>query len=174
MAWNIIDAYTLDDAFGYQSAEALRQNILAFASKHHGRFLGGSRETPNNPVADLVTGILRSKNPGIGPFDAHDFIDVEIDGTNQGGVTFQAKVECRVGMSGQSITPRIQNITAGTTAGTGVACTAGDPAYAGTNQKQAIALTLATGVNKYRLQYTLGRPSGNTWVTGEIESFVTA
>lgn len=174
MAWNIISAFVLDQLFGYQSANRFRENLIAIASAHSGRALGGSRDMPNHPVMDMVTGVFRSKNPGVGPFDALNFIDVEIDGTNQGGVTFRAKVEVRVGMFGQSITPKIRNITTGADAGVGVACTTSDPAYAGTNQKQTIVMTLATGVNKYRLQYTLGRPSGDTWATGEIESFVTA
>lgn len=172
--WHTITAYALDDAFGYQSANRFRENLLVLGSKHSGRALGGSRHIPNNPVADLVTGALRSKNPGVGPFDAHDYIDVEIDGTHQTGVTFEANVQVRVGMHGQSITPRIWNLTDGSAAGTGVACTSGDPSYNGANQKQTIALTILPGLNIYRLQYTLGRPSGDTWCQGEIESFVTA
>ena len=174
VTWNVITTYVLDQLFGYQSANRFRENLIVLASAREGRSLGGSREIPNNPVTALFTGALSSKNPGVGPYDAYNFVDIEIDGTNQVGMTFQARVECRVGMYGQSITPKIRNITAGTDAGVGVACTAGDPAYAGTNQKQTIALTILTGVNKYRLQYTLGRPSGASWVTGEIEHFATA
>jgi len=172
--WNTVSAYVLDQLFGYQSANKFRENLITLASAREGRWLGGLREVPNNPVTDLETGDVFSKNPGVGPFDAHNFIDIEIDGTNQVGMTFQARVECRVGMLGQSITPKIRNITAGSDAGVGVACTTSDPAYGGTNQKQTIALTILTGINKYRLQYTLGRPSGTTWLTGEIEHFATA
>lgn len=174
VTWNVITTYVLDQLFGYQSANKFRENLIVLASAREGRSLGGSREVPNNPVHTPITGTLASKNPGVGPFDAYNFVDIEIDGTNQVGMTFQARVEVRVGMQGQSITPKIRNITAGTDAGVGAACTAGDPAYAGANQRQTIALTILTGVNKYRLQYTLGRPSGNTWAAGEIEHFATA
>lgn len=172
--WNVITAFILDQLFGYQSANKLRENALVILSGRLGRSLGGSREVPNNVAVNLLGGPLVSKNPGVGPFDAVNFIDLEIDGTNQTGVTFQARVEVRTDRAGCTITPKIRNVTDSTDAGVGVACSAGDPAYGGANQKQTIALTIATGVKKYRLMFTLSSPSGTTWCIGEIERLVTA
>lgn len=174
MTWNVITAFILDQLFGYQSANKLRENSIVILSGRKGRGLGGSREVPNNAGINPFGGPLKSKQNGVGPFDAVDFIDVEIDGTNQGGVTCQARVEVRTDRAGCTITPKIRNVTDSTDAGTGLACAAGDPAYGGTNQKQTITVTLASGVKKYRLMYTLSSPSGTTWCIGEIEMFVTA
>lgn len=173
MQWNVITAFILDQLFGYQTANKLRENHLVIVSGRLGRFLGGSRELPNN-VCFPPGQQPRSKNPGVGPFDALNYVDVEIDGTNQGGLTIQARVEVRTDRSGCTITPKVRNITTGADAGVGLACAASDPAYGGTNQRQTIALTIVTGINKYRLQYTLSTPNGTTWCTGEIERFATA
>jgi hypothetical protein len=174
-SWSAIAAYVIDFGFGYQSANKHRENMIVLASRRAGRFLGGSRTLPNFPTWDDV-GDVTSKPPSLGPHDALDYVDVEINGTHQGGITYQARVEVRTLWPGCSITPKIRNITAGTDAGTGVACTAANGDYTGTNQRQTIAITLAAGVNKYRLQYTLGKLGlgMDTWCTGEIESFTDA
>jgi hypothetical protein len=173
-AWSVIAQFVVNVRFGFQSAEKLRNNLIVLASRRSGRSLGGSREMPNSPVFDLEAGTFNSKHNGVGPFDAYDFVDVEIDGTHQlgsPGITYQARVEVRVGRTGLTITPKVRNITDATDAGVGVACSASDPAYAGTNQRQTIALTIASGIKKYRLMYTLSGPGGDSWANGEIESF---
>lgn len=175
MPWNPMpSAFVVDQVYGFQTAEKFRQNGLTLVSRRAGRPLGGSREVPNAPVATPLTGLLRSKHYGLGPFDAYEYVDVEIDGTNQAGITHQARVAVRVAASGLTITPKVRNVTDSTDAGVGVACTAADPAYGGANQKQTIALTIAVGVKTYRLQYTLNSPSGDSWCGGELESFATS
>lgn len=175
MSWTVISAFVLDQAFGYQTANNLRGNLIALVSRRDGRSLGGSRALPNFAVYDPRQMIFRSKYPGVGPHDAENYIDVEIDGTNLSGLTARARVEVR-GRAGVSITPKVRNMTDSTDAGTGAACTASNPDFSGTNQKQTITLTLASGVKKYRLQYTLGANAlvADTWCLGEIEIFATA
>ena len=65
-------------------------------------------------------------------------------------------------------------MTDATVAGTGSACSATASDYSGTNQVQTIALTIASGIKKYRLQFSLNNVSGTTWAIGEIESFTTS
>ena len=176
MAWNVIAAFTLDKIFGYQTANKLRENAIALASRRSGRFLGGSKEFPNQ-MAWTLLGQPRAKIiGGLGPHNVFAYQDVEIDGTNAGGLTYRAVVEVRTNNPAISITPKIRNIDAGSDAGVGVACTFGRPDYTGTNQRQIITLTILTGVNRYRLQYTLGANGFDcdTWCSGEIEAFATA
>lgn len=175
MTWNVVVAFVLDQIFGYQSANKFRENLIVLASRRSGRSLGGSRTMPQDPAFDPDIGFL-GKHVSLGPNDALDFIDIEIDGTNQGGITYQARVEVRIAgnAAGMTITPKIRNVTDGVDAGVGTACSASAGDFSGTNQKQTIALTIATGVKKYRLQYTLSSISCQTQLTGEIESFATA
>lgn len=174
MSWNVIATFVLDQVFGYQTANKIQQNLVVLASRRAGRYLGGSRTIPNDPVLNPFTGLWQSKSAGLGPTNVVDWMDIEIDGTNQAGITYQARVQCRTDRANVSITPRVYNVTDSTVAGTGSACAAASLDYSGTNQKQTIALTIASGVKTYRLQYSLNNVSGSTWMMGEVESFATA
>ncbi len=160
MAWTAIAAYVLDRVFGYQDANELRANLIALASARRTHYLGGSRNTAVPLVASAQ--------------DAVEYIDIELDGTNLAGLTVQARVEVRTLNGGTSVTPKVRNVTDSTDAGTGVACTATDADYSGTNQKQTIAVTLAAGVKKYRLMLTPGNTSAGVLGIGYIEIFATA
>ncbi len=160
MAWTAVPAFILDQLFGYQTANYLRDNLIALASARHKYPLGGSRELTLDRLATVQ--------------DAKDWVDVELDGTNLGGLTVRARIEVRTLAAGTSITPRVQNITDATTAGTGVACTATNADYTGTNQKQTVTLTVAAGIKTYRLQATLGNLAADAFVIGYIEAFATA
>jgi len=104
--------------------------------------------------------------------DAIDWRDIEITATNiLTGFTVQARAEVRTLNAAVSITPRVQNVTDATTAGTGVSCTATNADYSGTNQKQTIAVTLTTGTKKYRLQGTPGATTDDTFLIGDLEVF---
>lgn len=175
MSWNVISAFVLDQVFGYQTANKIRENLITNIAARRGRHLGGSRNLPNFPVWEPFTGRVTSKYPGTGPFDAENFVDIEIDNTELTGLTVQARIECRAA-DGVSITPKIRNVTDGADSVVGAACTATAPDYSGTNQKQTLALTLAAGIKKYRLQYELGANAldAPTWCIGEIEIFATA
>ena len=45
MAWTAVSAFVLDQLFGYQTANALRENVIALASARLKCDLGGSRQT---------------------------------------------------------------------------------------------------------------------------------
>lgn len=150
-------SYVVGDKFGAQSAEKIRQAFDVLIGRRAVYPLGGSRN-----VALQHNAVI----------DAYDYLDIEIDGTDLAGLTAQARVEVRVENAGLSVTPSIRNVTDSTDAGTGLACVATSDVYSGTNQKQTIALTLASGVKKYRLRFT---PTNNTymfWGLGTIEIFL--
>lgn len=160
MAWNVIAEFVLDRLFGYQSANKFRENLLALASARFTYHLGGSRQTALPQV--------------VAAQDAVDYVDIELDSTQLGGLTVQARVECRTANVATSVTPKIRNITDGTDAAVGAACTATDTDFSGANQKQTLPLTLAAGVKKYRLQGTPGNVDNGTFVIGHLEVFATA
>lgn len=160
MAWNAVSDFILDQLFGYQTATQLKNNIVALASARIVHQLGGSRVDPIASVASAQ--------------DAVNWIDAEIDGTLLSGLTAQLRVECRTDNVGTSVTPKLRNVTDSTDAGTGVACAATDADFTGTNQKQTVAVTLATGVKKYRLMGTPSNVTDPTYVIGYVELFATA
>lgn len=160
MAWTVVSAFVLDQLFGYQTANKLRENAIALSSARLKYDLGGSRQ---------ITGILTASAQ-----DAVDWVDQELDGTNLGGFTKQARVEVRAVDAGVSITPKIRNVTDSTDAGTGVACTALNADYSGTNQKQTIATTVASGVKKYRLMFTMSGATFSGYAKGHLEVFATS
>lgn len=160
MAWSVIAAYVLDQVWGYQSANRHRDNLIALGLRRATYHLGGSRTVSLPLVASAQ--------------DAHDWIDVEIDGTELGAFTAQLRVECRTTNAGTSVTPKLRNVTDSTDAGTGAACTATNTDYSGANQKQTITVTIAAGVKKYRLQGTPSNTTNATFVIGYLELFVTA
>lgn len=174
--WNVITAFVLDQIYGYQTANKVRENLITLASRRAGRYLGGSRILPVFPCFDEEEAEFESLPPGLGPHDVGDAVDIEIDGTNQGGMTFQARVEVRTRWPGCSITPKIRNMTTSADSVVGAACTEGRPDFTGTNQKQTLVMALVAGANKYRLQYTLSKLGYGmeVWIIGEIEAFANA
>lgn len=160
MAWNAISAFVLDQVFGYQTANKIRENLLALSSARHNYSLGGSRQITLPQVAAAQ--------------DAIDYLDVELDSTLLGGLTVQARVECRTLNGATGITPKIRNVTDGSDAGTGAACTATAADYGGADQKQTIPVVLAAGIKKYRLQGTPANTTHGTFTIGQLEAFATA
>jgi len=106
--------------------------------------------------------------------DAIDYIDFEIDGTNLGGFTVQARVEVRTTNAATSVTPKIRNITDGTDAGVGAACSAINTDYSGVNCRQTIPITLVPGLKKYRLQLTPSTVNDEVFGIGYVEIFASA
>ena len=157
--WNVIAAFALDSIFGYQSANKLRDNLLALASRRANYYLGGSRAValPLDSTAQ----------------NAVDYVDVELDSTNLAGFTVQARVDVRAGAA-TGIQPKIRNVTDGTDAGMGVACVATNADYSGTSQQQTITVTLAAGVKKYRLMGIPANTTDGTYCIGSMEIFASA
>jgi hypothetical protein len=116
--------------------------------------LGGSRQIALPQVA--------------APQDAIDYLDLELDG-GVNGRAGNLRVECRTTDASTSITPKLRNVTDGTDAGVGVACSA--TTYAGTNGIQIVAVVLAAGVKKYRLQGTPGDVNHPTFAIGYLETW---
>ena len=142
-------AIQVGDDWDRPVVDQVRLNIKALAARRAVYPLGGSRQA------------LVVYN---GTFDAVDWIDVELDGTEfQTGATVRARVEVRSANAGTSITPLIRNITDSTDAVTGAACTATDADYSGANQKQTLSFTPVTGVKKYRLQFTNSNATNGTY-----------
>lgn len=160
MTWNVIAAYILDQVFGYQGANRHRENLIVLGSRRAVYPLGGSRSVTLPLVASAQ--------------NAESWIDVEIDGTNLGGHTANLRVECRTTDAGTSVTPKLRNVTDGTDAGIGAACSATNADYSGANQVQTVAVVLASGIKKYRLQGTPSNATNGTFVIGYLEIFVTA
>lgn len=156
--WTVVADYVLDQKFGYQSATAIKNNVIALASARLGRAFGGSRQISVPLVAAAQ--------------DAIDYIDVEIDGTQLAGLTVRARVEVRTSNAGTSVTPRIQNVTDATTAVTGAACSA--TTFGGANGTQTLTFTPATGIKKYRLQLTPNNATNPVFGIGELETFATS
>jgi hypothetical protein len=172
MSWNVISAFVLDQIFGYQTANKLRENLIALAARRPGRYLGGSKFIPNSPCWTPL-GMLHGKEMSLGPNDVVDQKIVEIDGTFT-GFTYRARVQCRTDRPVLAITPVIYNLSSGLAVGTGSACAVSRADYADASQDQTITLTIAAAINRYALRYTLNSISGQTWLTGEIEALATA
>lgn len=158
--WNVISTFVVDQVFGYQTADKIRQNMLALASCRSKHQLGGSRQ-----VALDLSAVAQN---------AIDWIDQELDSTNLAGFTVQARVECRTANAATAITPSVLNVTDAAVAVTGTACTDTNSDYSQANQKQTLVVPLAAGVKKYRLQGTAGNASNPTWLLGHLELFATA
>lgn len=158
-AWTIIAAKILDQVWGYPSANQYRENMIALASRKAIHHLGGSRSVSLPLVASDQ--------------NAESWVDIEIDGTNLGGFTKQLRVECRAGAA-TAVTPKLRNMTDSTDAGVGASATGTAADYSGTNQKQTITVTLASGVKKYRLQGTPANTTDPTFVIGHLEIFATS
>jgi hypothetical protein len=136
----VAGAIAVGDDWDRPVIDGVRQNIKALAARRAVYPLGGSRR-------QLIV--------FNGTYDAEEYIDVELDGTEfQTGATVRARVEVRSANAGTSITPKIRNVTDSTDAVVGAACTASDADYSGSNQKQTLSFTPASGVKKYRLQFT--------------------
>lgn len=154
MPWNAISAFVLDQIFGYQTANKLRENAIALASAKLVHELGGSR------LFGMKTAAYA---------DVPDWRDVVIDGTNLGGFTKVARVQRRTSNVATSVQAKIRNITDGTDAGVGVAYSAD------TNwNEETITLTLAAGIKTYRLQHIGGNATNDIFSIGRIEIFATA
>lgn len=158
MTWNAIAAYVLDLMWSYQKANLLRENAIVLAARRAVYPLGGSRQVSLPLVAAVQ--------------DAIDYQDIEIDGTSLGGFTKRLRVQVRSENAATSITPKLRNVTDGTDAGVGAACSA--VTFAGANGIQSIAVVLAAGVKTYRLQGTPSNAANPTYVIGYLEVFADA
>lgn len=161
MGWNALVDWVLDDPWGYQSANNIKNNVLALASARLTHALGGSRSVALPLVASAQK--------------APEYIDIELDGTLLSGLTIQVRAECRTAHADTSVTPELYNVTDLVVASAaGAACVATSTDYDGANQKQTLAVTLAAGVKVYRLRGTPSNTTHPTFVVGYLEIYVDA
>lgn len=144
--------------WGFQTAEECRQNFDVLAALRSHRFMGGSRSTALQH--DDVVNIF-------------DWVDIEFDGTHfqSGGWTIRVRVELRVENAALAITPKVRNITDGSDAVVGTTCNASDDDYSGTDQKQSLSFTPATGTKVYRVQITPTTDTYMFWAIAQWEMF---
>lgn len=99
----------------------------------------------------------------------------EIDNTNSqisgsASIIVQVRLRIRVGNVGVSVTPQVYNVTTSAVATTSgaAACAATNEDFSGTNQQQTLALTLAAGINKYKVRFTPTNAIYPVWVSGIV------
>jgi hypothetical protein len=153
MAYDAFSDFILDQVYGYQSANKLKNNIEALAAMAITRSLGGSRE---NSVI------------GSGDLDPFEYRDAVIDSTKLGDLSCRARVETLTTDAGTSVQPKIWKDPLGTPA-VHVAGTA----HTGTTwTEELIALTpLVAGSQRYRLKLTTNNGTNPVKGLGVIEIY---
>jgi hypothetical protein len=147
-------AFQAGDAWEAAEANELRGDfdLLVSGDTGRNRFLGGADAVGirGSAVVDLIDAV---------PFTV-DNASTQWSGSS--GITVQVVVYLRVADASVSVTPRVYNLTSAAVATTtgSAACSATNRDWSGTNQKQTLVLTLASGVNTYVVQAT---PSAATY-----------
>lgn len=147
-------SYTAGGTFDEVHANRIQSDLdlLVNGDVARNRFIGGSDHIGirGSAAVDILNGV---------PF--------KIDNTStqwsaSSGITVNIVVYLRVADASISVTPRIYNLTAASVAtiSGAAACSATARDWSGTNQKQTLVLTLASGVNDYIVQLT---PSAATY-----------
>lgn len=150
----------LTERFGAPRLNELRSAVWMFGAGtfHRSVPIGGSK----------TRGLMAA-----GVIDAIDAIEFEVDNTSSfvmgsTGVLVPITVLVRVENAAVAVTPRIYNVTMAAEATTtgGAACNATAEDYSGTDQRQTLLLTLQTGVNTYKLQFTSTGSASQFWGQG--------
>lgn len=150
----------LTERFGAPRLNELRSALYMSASGafHRSVPIGGSKTQ-----GQIALGVV----------DAIDAVEFEVDNSSSfvaasTGLLVPITVLVRTENAAVAVTPRIYNITMGAEATSvgGAACNATAEDYSGTDQRQTLLLTLQTGVNSYKLQFTSTGPSYQFWGIG--------
>lgn len=159
--WQTLTDKALDNPFGYQSVNAIYQQMRALAAPRP-HFVGGSRTLPLRGATGALT------------LDLEGFLNFEIDSSKHAGFTVRVRFEVRTTAAGTTVTPRVYNVTdkANATYSGAVACSATDTDYEGTNQVQNITITPASGVKRYRAQVDVSNGNADVYAFAQLE-FVT-
>lgn len=150
MPYDIPTDYVLDQLFGYQSANKIKNSIKALAAARLEKSFGGSRE--NSVLFNGTFAVLEAR-------------DVEWDSLQLSGLTTRARVEGKTSDAATSVTPRIRNITDATDLITGTAITAT------VFTEQILAMALVAGLKKYRLQGVTNNGNNDVWLFGVSETY---
>jgi hypothetical protein len=151
MPFEIPSDFVLDQLFGYQTANKIKNSIAALAAARLEKAFGGSREASINHN---------------GTFDVFEFRDVQMDSTLLTGLTVRARVEGKTANAATSVTPRVRNVTDGADHVTGTAITSTSFV------EQVLTMSpLTAGTKKYRLQGVTNNANNDVWLLGVCETF---
>jgi hypothetical protein len=152
MAWNAFSDFVLDQVFGYQSANKLKNNPEALLSYRLERSLGGSRE---NPVQ------------GSGSLDPYDYRQVELVSTNLSGLSIRARCNTKTSNAGTSVQPKIRRTTDAADHVTGTS-------HTGTSfAEELLTMTpLTSGTKVYQLMLVTNNATNPVYGFGHIESYM--
>jgi len=157
--------YIASDEWGYETANKVRNNmdLLASGQLVRNQYVGGSHHI--GIVQDTVCDVINAVDFAI------DNTSTQWSGTS--GITVQIKVRLRATGS-TTVTPRIYNVTTAAAATISGASAASGTAtdYSGTGQQQTLVLTLASGLNEYRLQITPSNDDDPVYAIGWLEMYV--
>jgi len=141
------EPYLVGHKWGYQTAEKLRQNLDTLAYLGVILDLGGS---------DTTGQLTASYAP------VPQYRDYALNGTTMGGITTEAVVYSRTFNAGTSVTVRLRNTTASTTAATSTTITATSVT------KEVLAVTLSASLADYRLEILGGNASAAVFAWGYL------
>lgn len=142
--------FILDQIFSFQTANKLKERDGALAAARIIAPLGGSRE-------------VGRRNSAYEPVPS--FLEIELDGTDTGGLTVQARVEVKTDDVATSVTPRIRNVTDASDA------VVGESSTSVTFASQTLAFTPVAGAKKYRLEILGGNATNSIYGIGYVEHF---
>ncbi|HEU00508.1 MAG TPA: hypothetical protein ENH89_09145 [Aurantimonas coralicida] len=148
--YQALSAFILDQIFGFQTANKLKERDDALAGARIIAPLGGSREVGRRTA---------SYEP------VPSYLEVELDGTNTVGLTVQARVEVKTDDGATSVTPRIRNVTDGADA------VVGSPSTSTTFAAQTLGFVPVVGVKKYRLETVGSNNTNSIYGIGYTEHF---
>ena len=149
--WANITDFVSGSRLGYQTANVMLERDEALATARITANLNDSRASWERSAS----------------YVAVSDIEIELDGTNTGGLTIQARVRVRTTNTGTSVTPRIFNVTDAVAAVTGAAYST-DTNF----DDQTLSFTPVSGVKKYRLEITGSNATDDIQGIGYIEHYV--
>lgn len=155
MSWTAITAYILDQVFGYQDANEIRNNLIALASFGSCHDCGGSTEHGTRSAS--FVSVPDRRRP-------------KINGANKTGMTVTFEGEYRTSDTSTAVSWQVVDLD---NASTVVA--SGGPYSASTNwQTIAATLTLNSGDHRYELQVKGADANHDVFAYGEIKLAATA
>ena len=151
MPYDIPSDFVLDQVFGYQTANKIKQAVEALAATRLEKTFGGSREISVNHN---------------GTFDVVDYRDVQMDSMKLTGLTVRARVEGKTANAATSVTPLVRDISGSVDHVTGAAITATS------FTEQILTMSpIGDGVRKYRLRGTTNNANNDVWLLGVCETY---
>jgi hypothetical protein len=151
MPYTAISTFALDQVYGYQTANKIKDNIEATLAARLEKSFGGSREHSVNVN---------------GNFDVWDYRDLEFDATKLAGLTIRARVEGKVANAATSVTPVIRRVTDAVDHVVGTAITSTSFV------EQILTMSpLTAGTKKYRLRGNTSNATHDVWLFGVCESY---